>query len=272
MYNHKLKPDRSITGFIPAALAMLIYALSIIYFGFSTAYDVIGVIFWMVACIQFLGYYKTQNHGYMISTLYLVVIGAFVISLDINGLKAGKPMSSLSATLGIMTIFVVLYLLYLAVNRRVKWKGREFFELAARNIQDVSNGYTARPRPAGKIEYTPSELLNFIRFLQKNLIGLAYYETDRVLFAPVMFGQSYKFILNSRRIVINNSWISADREGNIAVNITKADYHKYQENLSFDQLCDSMAGLFISFFELYKNGDEIRIIDRLDALKLSIFT
>lgn len=271
MSYQKLKPDRCIAGFIPAILAMLVYILSIIYFGFSTAYDVIGVAFWIVALMQFTGYYKTGNHGYLISTLYLVLIGAFVISLDIKGLQAGEKMSPLSATLGILTIFFALYLIYLALNRKVKWKGREVFELAARNVHETSNGFTSRPRPAGTISFTQEELSGFISFLQKNLIGLAYYEKDRVVFAPVTFGKEYGFLFRSSRTILDRTWISFDKKGNITVNMIKSDYHRYKENLSFDQLCGGMAVLFAEFFEMYKNGDEIRIIDRLDALKMSIF-
>jgi hypothetical protein len=50
------------------------------------------------------------------------------------------------------------------------------------------------------------------------------------------------------------------------------DYLNYREDLSFAQLCDSLGGLFIEFYELFKRGQGMRIIDRMDALGLSAFS
>jgi hypothetical protein len=44
------------------------------------------------------------------------------------------------------------------------------------------------------------------------------------------------------------------------------------DQLSFDRLCDSMGELFKEFFTLFLSNDGVRIIDRLDSLKVSIFT
>jgi hypothetical protein len=42
--------------------------------------------------------------------------------------------------------------------------------------------------------------------------------------------------------------------------------------LAFDQLCTSLGQLFIEFFELYKKGEGIRVIDRMDDLKLPVLS
>jgi len=42
----------------------------------------------------------------------------------------------------------------------------------------------------------------------------------------------------------------------------------YKDAFSFDQLCASLGKQFIDFFELHKNGDGVRIIDRFNALRL----
>ncbi len=64
-------------------------------------------------------------------------------------------------------MLVGVWLVYLMATQKGKWKGRNIFELAARNVNDTVNGYTERPRPAGKVEYTKSELFGFADFIRK---------------------------------------------------------------------------------------------------------
>ena len=68
------------------------------------------------------------------------------------------------------------------------------------------------------------------------------------------------------------TYIIFDDKGNVSVHIAKQDYLKYHHQLSFDQLCDSLADRFIEFLELYKTGEGSRILDRLNSLKLSPFS
>ena len=44
----------------------------------------------------------------------------------------------------------------------------------------------------------------------------------------------------------------------------------FQEALSFDKLCESLGHLFIEFAELHQRGEGVRIIDRMNALRISI--
>ena len=50
------------------------------------------------------------------------------------------------------------------------------------------------------------------------------------------------------------------------------DYLTYKEDLSFDRLCESLGNVFVEFLDLFKKGESVRIIDRMDALGLSIFS
>jgi hypothetical protein len=63
-----------------------------------------------------------------------------------------------------------------------------------------------------------------------------------------------------------------DFEGNVAVNISKEYYLDFKDNLSFDQLCESMGSLLINFFKYYRDGQEIRIIDHLNEMKIGPFS
>ena len=59
------------------------------------------------------------------------------------------------------------------------------------------------------------------------------------------------------------SYVSFDADGNIAVQISKADYKQYKEQLTFDQLCAALADLFKRFLEYYRDGKENRILTEL---------
>jgi hypothetical protein len=68
------------------------------------------------------------------------------------------------------------------------------------------------------------------------------------------------------------TWINFDAEGNVSVHIAQKDYLDYREPLAFDQLCASLGQLFIDFFELFKKGEGIRVIDRMDDLRLPVLS
>jgi hypothetical protein len=51
--------------------------------------------------------------------------------------------------------------------------------------------------------------------------------------------------------------------------ISRNDYMRYQDTYSFDQLCYNLGRLFIDFFELHRKGEGIRIINRLNSLKMN---
>ena len=56
-------------------------------------------------------------------------------------------------------------------------------KLAAKHVEEISNGFTARPRPFGKINTSEPEIRGFGTFLLRNLIAIPYYEKDRAVFS-----------------------------------------------------------------------------------------
>ena len=168
-------------------------------------------------------------------------------------------------------IFCLIWAYYLIFTRQLKWRGREILELAAAPVEEIQNGFTERPHPTGKAEYTKEELLVFARFLLKNLIAIPYVETNRVVLVPIRGTQGYRHLYTFNHDYTRDTWISFDFDGNVAVNITRDDYFAYKEDLSFNRLCESLGSLFIEFFERFKKGEEVRIIDSLNALKINPF-
>lgn len=68
------------------------------------------------------------------------------------------------------------------------------------------------------------------------------------------------------------SWVNFDVNGDVAVHIAHKDYLDYREPLAFDQLCTSLGQVFIDFFELYNKGEGVCVIDRMDDLKIGVFS
>lgn len=63
--------------------------------------------------------------------------------------------------------------------------------------------------------------------------------------------------------------VAFDFSGNVSVNISHRDYMEYKESLAFDQLCTSLANLFVEFIAMHQRGEGVRIMDRLDAVNIS---
>ena len=61
------------------------------------------------------------------------------------------------------------------VKKRIKIHFRKIFELAASPLNEVENGFTGRPYPIGKWQYTMNEIAEFSKFLQKNMIAFPGY-------------------------------------------------------------------------------------------------
>ena len=139
-------------------------------------------------------------------------------------------------------------------------------ELAAMPVKHKQNGFTERPLPSGKINGTQEEVDAFALFLQKHLIAMPHVENSETFFSLT---STYSKQIGLKRGYKDESWVSFGQNGKVNVFIPKRDYLQYKDAFSFDQLCTNLGNLFVEFFELYRQGDGVRIIDRLNALKLN---
>jgi hypothetical protein len=144
--------------------------------------------------------------------------------------------------------------------------------MAAKSIEPDPEGFTSRPRPAGKTDFTMDELLGFAEFLKRNLVAMPHREDNNIVFIIIKMGEELGYMFNPERFRQNGTWILFDFDGNVSVSMSKKDYLDFKEELSFDQLCDNMGKLFISFMEFYKKGKPERILDKLNELKLGLMS
>lgn len=269
----KLKADQSITGLLPAIMALSVVALASIFWGKMTGYKAMAGLILIFAILQYYAFSKVRSLSYFISATYILSFSLFLFFGSFNGMGFPKgEFSTVSKFLTFTTVFLLLWLLYLLVTRKTKWKGREVFELAAVPVDETSAGFTERPRPTGKISYSKHDLLAYADFLKKNHVALPFVEGDKIFLVPVIMGREFSLLYRFRPTYLEKSWIAFSFGGDVSVHISKRDYLRYKDQLSFDRLCESMGDLFKEFLELFLNNEEVRIIDRLDSLKVNIFT
>lgn len=262
--SRKFKPSFNIGVFIPVAITLVAFAFATTFIGISAGLFVVLIMFSLYALFSLWAYAKTRNIGYFAAFLFQSLMIVYFLTVPYGLMPLGKKEAWFFYFCGII---VMVWLIYLMYTGKSKWKGKNVFELAALQVNETVNGFTERPRPAGKVSYTKSELFGFAEFVRKNLIAIAYIENDNIVFVPVKMGDEYKFLLGLAGDHRFYSWISFDFEGNVSASISKKDYLGFTEEFSFDQLCDSLGKLFIEFMEYYKKNETERILHRLNSIK-----
>ena len=199
----------------------------------------------------------TRNLNFIVMTLMLFffALTSFLYPVYLNGITSVTFF--LGVLFGVWDVFLIF-------TKKFKWRYRELLELAAKNVEDVTNGYTTRPLPLGELDYKIDEVIFFAQFLLKNMIVIPREEENRLIFI-ITWRIRYFWKLDYS----DCSHVIFHKNGNITVKISKKDYLNYKDEFSFDQLCTNLGDLFIIMFDQFKKGDEIGIIDRLNRVKES---
>jgi hypothetical protein len=139
-------------------------------------------------------------------------------------------------------------------------------------VDETGDGYTSRPRPVGKVDYSPSQIRVFARFCSRHLIALPYFTSKNITLVIVKNSEEFGRLLGFSGDYRDASWVNFDINGEVSVHISQKDYLDYRQPLAFDPLCTSLGQVFIDFFDQYEKGEGIRVIDRMDDLKVSVFS
>lgn len=251
--------------FLSLAIFITVFGL----FGPTPAFYALGIIYFIAPIFPFAIALKTGNNGYLAVGLFQIFAGLVCIS--------APPAINNKSDIGLIPIFLFLmYALmmvsgYQAFNRKLRWRGEEVFELAAMPVEDIGNSFTARPRPAGNVPVSKTEMIRFVDFISKHLIAFPFREENRVVFVLTLPGNDLPYIFGIKKDYLEDTWVAVDYDGNITVNITEDDYLLFKMDLDFDQICQSLGNVFSEFLELSKTGKESQIIDRMNALRLNPF-
>jgi hypothetical protein len=268
-YPAKLKTNWKVTGLMPAFIALVLFGFASVFFGMANGLKILGLVFLIYSVFQFIAAYRTKNIGYLISALYILSFGLYLNAVYFYN-KIHLP--PLAQFFFVIVLAFLVWLIYLLVTKRIKWRGREIMELAAREISQGEDSYTDRPRPVTQLEYTKETLHGFAEFLKRNLIAMPFFESDRVLFIPVKMGDEFPFVYGANINYWDKSWVAFDYDGTVSAHISKEDYLDYKENLAFDPLCEQLGKQFIQFLEFFQKGEKSRILDRVNEIKTGFFS
>jgi hypothetical protein len=243
---------------VAASFALIVTIGARLFFGRETFYIMVSILTAAAALIHCLAFIKTKNPSFLMAVLFY---GFILLGIQLFMIP-DKP-ETLLFVLGMVVLGGLL--IYIMVTRRMKWRSREVLELAARPVSDSADGFTPRPFPAGEASYTKDELKAFTKFLLKSGIAFPSNEDDRTVL--LVSENMFKHFLFKKKDFQKDTYVAFDADGQVSVNIAEKDYKKYKEELTFDQLCQSLGNLFKDFLALHQQGQEEVIIEQLNALK-----
>ncbi len=143
-----------------------------------------------------------------------------------------------------------------------------FLDLAAKPVMAASNGYTNRPFPVGKSQYSKEEIIRFAEYLHRRLIATSYIKDDRVVL--VFSNGLFQYIPFLEPDFNRLTYVAYGYGGDISVNFAKKDYKKYWDEITFDQLCNSFGNIMIDFFNAFKKGEGGTFFRKLNKEGLEI--
>lgn len=268
----KLKPNYSIVGLLPAIISLLVLALVSIVFGIETGFKVLGLIVGIYSFfLGLLFYIKTRNVHFLVVFFYMFFFSLLLFSIDVTQLNGRLGLSVFAKVFLVLMYFFGLWLIFLLGRKKIKWRGREVMELAAREVEEGEGSYTERPKPFEKIDINKFELIDFGKFLNRNLIFLTSMDENGITMIPIKEGKEYSLIFGDPPLP-DNTWIKIDYDGQITLKVSQRDYLDYKYDLSFDQLTESLGNLVKEFAQSFKKGEEVRIIDKINTVKVGYFS
>jgi len=233
-----------------------------------------AIYLFFVAALFFGAFVNTKRYFFMGWSLSMVILSIICYG------SALRPELETWFDLGMMC--VILSIVVGAIGLMVSEDKTDFFvyaapilleryfptllERAAKTVNDTNDGYSARPYPSGKRQYSKDEVVKFAEYLNKKLIAVSYIDNDRVVlvFSNGMF-QYIPFLKPNLQKV---TYASFDYAGNSSVYISKKDYGKYKKELRFDQLCNSFGDVVLDLFNDFREGQREKILNKIKGQEL----
>jgi hypothetical protein len=262
----RLKSPKMGLEWLPALIALPSILIVMYLWGIQTVWGFIAIIEFPVVLMHLNNYLRTRNIWFLLLAGAFSVIVLIAVYIYLHGMQKNDP--GLRAAI-VALLFTLSGIAFILFTKKIKWRTREIFELAAKEVNDAGNGFTGRPFSFGVIETNAPEIAMFSHFVSKNLLAIPYNDNGNTIYS--LTSSRWKQY-GLKRGWEDESWISLSSDGVVNVSISKEDYLKYQDTYSFDQLCQALGKTFTGFFELYRKGEGVRVLDRLDALKFNPIT
>jgi hypothetical protein len=269
VHDKKLKPDRSLFGPMQPVIALALFGLALVIWDIKIALMVLILIYLLYFIFTMYALMRTKNYNFILAGFFQLMAAVYLTFCKIGPIPLNED---IIRGLTILLICSGVIAGYGLIAKKMKWWGREIFELAARDVEVDPETYTERPKPSGKIVYRRNDLFGFAHYYQRNLLGLCRRENGSMVFIPVKMNNWANALYNPAFNYKDHSHVTIGFDGSVSTFISKKDYLDYKEDLSFDQLTASLSDLHLDFFELYHGGKEVRIMDNIKAESSNIFT
>jgi hypothetical protein len=174
---------------------LLVFGISALIFGAFTGLVVLAVAMLVFAAYYLYVFLRTGNLAQLAICADGIYFGLMLLLFEPNYITNQRQGVEFRLAYFAGLVFFGVVLISLALMRKLKWRGREIFELAGELVEETGNGYTARPRPVGKVEYSPTEIHAFARFCARHLIALPYATSKNITLVPVKMGDEYGRLL-----------------------------------------------------------------------------
>ncbi len=255
----KLKPldeNGPLVGLILGIAMIAVFGIIWNLYGEYTVDKIAGILLGIAGAFNFWVFYRTKNSGYFIFSLWQVSMTLRLL-FDFQ-----NPLLVTFYRIEIILLLIIFF--YMIYKKKLKGYYKSILELAAKPVDGIEDGFTSRPYPIGKIEYSPHDIIRFGSFCAKNLIAMPYQEGDKIIL--VISINISNDILFARKDYLKTTYVSFDQEGKVEVNIARKDYEKYKDELTFDHLCSSLGELFIEFLNLFRDNKSGDILIRLNSI------
>jgi len=246
---------------IPIIILSFLFISLLLTLGEFTFQVSFAIIMSLAALLHLLLMFRTRNASYSVPFVFYI-FGA----LTFYSLSMDNSFVILFAASGSFIFFFLL--MYTLSTKKIKWRHREVLELAARSVKETEDGYTSRPYPITKVNYSIDQILNFSALMLKYVIAYPIYESNRVVL--VVPENMMYYLMGLKSDYQDNTYIALDFDGNVSVKISQKDYKKYREELTFDQLCSSFGYLFLKFIDQYIDNQSQSIIEHMNDLKFVV--
>ena len=269
VHHRKLKPDKSIFGPIQPVIVLVIFGLALVIWDIRVALIVLILIYLIYFIFTMFAFFRVRNYYIILPGFFQLMVAVFLTFSKIGPMPIGHDMHKGIVLLMICSMAMAIYAL---IAKKLKWWGREIFELAAQDVEVDPETFTERPKPSGKIVYKREELFGFAQYYERNLLGLCKRENGSMVFIPVKMNNWANALYNPAFNYKAHTHVTIGFDGSVSTFISKKDYFDYKEDLAFDQLTASFSDLHLDFFELYQGGKEVRIMDNVKSVSSNIFT
>jgi hypothetical protein len=220
----------------------------------------LGTVILIMLSIDVIAAINSGNRRFLFFNLCYQSVGLLTI---LYGLKF------LNIPLWFFTIFFATIFSLILIETTKSYRPRNILyrhfpvllERAARPVNSVMDGFTDRPYPAGQFDYDEKAVRDFANFTKMYLIGTPFYEDGRTIL--VLSNGLFQYFKSIKPEFEKLTYVSFSPDGSYNVHISRKDYKRYKDQLTFDELCRSLGEVVVDLYSEYRAGKQDKILKDL---------